>query len=153
VILPQQFELLPIGRERFIRVPGLGALAFRALSVLNPNEKSTTDGVSMRDHLVSSLLHYAMSGDGAISSVIMTSTGIDSIVSKRVLHFEQSHRWRINLPSWYSDFSGAISSSLHRTQFIRKVERRSGTIVATVTCLLSLPRNVSRLVTQSASRF
>ena len=43
------------------------------------------------------------------------------------------------VPSRYLDFSGAISSSLHRTQFIPKVERRLDTIVAMVASSMPIP--------------
>jgi hypothetical protein len=46
------------------------------------------------------------------------------------------------VPWRYSDFSGAISSPVHRTQFIPKLERRLGTIVGMVNLLDADPRGV-----------
>jgi hypothetical protein len=83
--------------------------------------------------------HYATTIDGKMSSVVMASSGIDSSDSKEVSQFEQYHWWRMCVPWRYSDFSGAISSSLHRTHFIPKVERRLDTIVAMVASSMPIP--------------
>jgi hypothetical protein len=47
------------------------------------------------------------------------------------------------LPSQYSDFSGVISSSLQRTQFIRRVDRRLDIIVATIASSILIPRRLT----------
>src|SRR6476660_3469081 len=47
------------------------------------------------------------------------------------------------VPSRYSDFSGAISSSLQRTQLIPKVERRLDTIVAMVASSMPIPDRIN----------